>query len=470
MPPRKQVDSLQHTCFMVMAGTIHQLAVELEESPETCTVSAKEVSAVVASLPSVINENMITKVIETIYQTMSRTRRSIGMRTCLEVLLQPHIQRLNLSGLFFHMRLSGEINKTIRNVVRDTVVNMKNLMVLNMVSKCSDEILFIVSEKCPNVVEVNMSISDLVTDKGLKALALGCPKLEKLGISKCWEITTEGIAYALQYGKNLQKMQCDQLGAVMISAFKKSDATFKLTHFEQTHTIFEPQDDDIAWVGCACPCLESASLFMDDESLALVPQLGDIRILEIETSSVLGIGFVKAITNLGESLRTLQLNCDEVSQEKITLVGKCCPLLSTLHITTATVEDNQLLCNPGHLFSHLTTLYLQVWEEAVVSNECVEFFLMWCKKLESVVVKAEVEFLTDQYLERILLANPLTQAKRIILSSDKHVPLTVESVYRLLALCPSLEHLGISTWDVTEEEFFKICDDVKKNNYNILVS
>lgn len=197
-------------------------------------MSAEELSSIVAALPSVINENMITKVIETIYQTVTRTRRTIGMRTCLEVLLQPHVQRLDLSGLFFKMRLPGAINMTIRHVVLESVGNMKNLMILNMVSKCSDEILFIISKMCPNIIEVIVSISDLVTDKGLKALALGCPKIEKLGISKCWEVTTDGIAYVLQYGKNLQKVQCDQLGAVIISRFKESDATFKLTHFEQT--------------------------------------------------------------------------------------------------------------------------------------------------------------------------------------------------------------------------------------------
>lgn len=55
-----------------------------------------------------------------------------------------------------------------------------------------------------------------------------------------------------------------------------------------------------------------------------------------------------------------------------------------------------------------------------LTDECVEFFLLWCRKLESVVLKAEVEFLTDQYLKKLLAANPLTQAKRIIFASDKH--------------------------------------------------
>ncbi|XP_071548516.1 uncharacterized protein [Panulirus ornatus] len=420
MPPRKQVETLEHMCFMVMAETIHRLAVELEEAPENSQVSAEELSTMIASLPAFINENMITKIIETIHQTVSRTRRTIGMRTCLELLLQPHVQRLDLSGLFFKMRLPGAINMTIRNVVCDRVGSMKNLMILNMVSKCSDEILCIVSKECSNIIEVNVSISDLVTDKGLKAVAVGCPKLEKLGIYECWEVTSEGIAYVLQHGKNLQKLQCDQLGAVMIRKFRKSDATFKLTHFEQTQALFEPQEEEIAWVGYACPCLESASLFVDDESLALVPRLGGIRTLEIETSAVLGDGFVKAITNLGESLLTLQLNCEEVSQEKIVLLGTCCRHLTTLHITTATVEGDELLSNPGQLFSSLTTLHLQVWKEAVLSSECVEFFLLWCRKLESVVLKAEVEFLTDQYLKKLLAANPLIQAKRIIFASDKH--------------------------------------------------
>lgn len=100
----------------------------------------------------------------------------------------------------------------------------------------------------------------------------------------------------------------------------------------------------------------------------------------------------------------------------------------------------------------------------------MEFFLLWCFKLESLVLKAEVEFLTDQYLNRILLANPLKQAKRIIIASDKHVPLTYASVHRLIASCPNLDNLGVSSWNLTEEEFFQIRDDAKKNNYNLMIS
>lgn len=215
------------------------LQVELEESPESCEVSVEQVSLMVASLPAVIIEHMITKVIETIHQTVSRTRRTIGMRTCLEVLLQPHVQRLDLSGLFYEMRrLPGAINMTIRSTVCNCVGRMTNLSVLNMVSKCSDEILSIVSQKCPDIVEVNVSTSDLVTDKGLKSLANGCPRLELLEIYNCFEVTTEGIAYVLQHTKNLKKLQCDQLGAVMISKLRKSNLTFKLTHFGQTRVSY----------------------------------------------------------------------------------------------------------------------------------------------------------------------------------------------------------------------------------------
>lgn len=160
------------------------------------------------------------------------------MKTCLGVLLQPHVQRLNLNGLFFKMRLQGTINTTIRTVVCSRVASMRNLMTLNMVSKCSDEILCVLSEKCPEISEVNISISDLVTDKGLKALAKGCPKLENLGIYKCWIITAEGIAYVLKCSKNLKKLKCDQLGAVLIREFSDTTNTFKLTHFEQTHVRY----------------------------------------------------------------------------------------------------------------------------------------------------------------------------------------------------------------------------------------
>lgn len=60
---------------------------------------------------------------------------------------------------------------------------------------------------------------------------------------------------------------------------------------------------------------------------------------------------------------------DAVSQEKLVLVGACCPHLSTLHIVTSTVEGDDLLCNPGQLYSSLTALHLQVWKESVLSSK-----------------------------------------------------------------------------------------------------
>ncbi|KAG0710510.1 F-box/LRR-repeat protein 4 [Chionoecetes opilio] len=470
MPQRKQVEALEHMCFMQVAKTIHSLAVQLEENSECCTISTEELSSMVSALPAVINENMIVRVIETIHKTFSRTRRTVGMKTCLEVLLQPRVQRLELNGLFFKMRLQGTINSTIRNTVCVHVASMRNLMTLNMVSKCSDEILCVMSEKCPEVSKVIVSISDLVTDQGIKALAKGCPKLENLGIYKCWNITTIGIAYVLKHSKNLMKLKCDQLGAVLISDFRKSKNTFKLTHFEQTQAMFEPKAEDVRWVGNVCPNLESVSLFVDDRNLSLVPLLGGIKILEVETGAVLGEGFVEAIKYLGGSLQTLQLSCNQVQQEFIVMLGECCPSLTTLHLSTAALEGDELLTNPGRLFSGLTVLHLQVWKETVLSNKWVDFFLLWCYKLESVLLKAEVAFLTDHYLNALLAVNPLTEAKYIVIASDEYVPLTLESVHTLMASCPALENLGMSSWDITEEEFFEIRDDIKTNNYNLTIS
>ncbi|XP_045114167.1 F-box/LRR-repeat protein 4-like [Portunus trituberculatus] len=470
MPLRKQAEALEHMCFVKVAQTIHSLAVQLEEDPECHKMSTEKLSAMVSALPAVINENMIVKVIETIHKTFSRTRRTVGMKTCLEVLLQKHVQRLELNGLFFKMRLQGTINSTIRNIVCAQVTTMRNLMTLNMVSKCSDEILCVVSEKCPEVSDVNVSISDLVTDAGIKALANGCPKLENLGIYKCWNITTEGIAYVLKHSRNLKKLKCDQLGAVLINEFSTSKSTFKLIHFEQTQTLFEPTAEDIRWVGNACPNLESVSLFVDDKNLSLVPLLGQIRVLEVETGVMPGDGFIEAIKYLGNSLQTLQLSCNKVQQEVIVVLGECCPSLTTLHLSTAALEGDKLLANPGQLFSGLTVLHLQVWKESVLSNKWVDFFLLWCRKLESVLLKAEVGFLTDEYLSALLAVNPLTEAKYIVIASDEFVPLTLESVHRLMSSCPALENLGLSSWNITEEEFFQIRDDIKTNNYNLNIS
>lgn len=473
MPQLKSVETLQQQCFKSLAKTIHQLCVEIEENSESCNSATKaetEVSDMIRALPSLINENMIIKVIETIHQGVSRTRRTIGLRTCLTVLLQAHVQRLDLSGLFFKMRLPGAINTAIRDVVTHKVSLTKHLSIFNMVSKCSDEILNVLSKNCPDIIEVTVTISDLVTDEGLKALSLGCLKLEKLGIYKCWEVTENGIFSVLKNSKNLKEMQCDQLGNVLLSKFRKTETVFKLTRFEQTQSIFEPTIEDVSWIAKFCPDLRSVRIYVDDDNLILISQMGNLEVLELESSSILGLGFENITSQLGANLQTLQISCDEVSQNNLMLMGRHCPKLTTLHIITATIEGDNRLVNPGNLFLSLKTLHMQVWKESSISIECFEFFLHWCKKLEYLFWKTDIEILTDEYLIRLLNMNPLIHSKKVVFSSDKHVPLTINSVHLILDTCPLLETLGVFSWDISEEEFSQLRQYIKINNYDLTLT
>lgn len=471
MPQLKSIETLQQQCFKSLAKTIHQLCVEIEENSEVCTSTTEaEIADMIRALPSIINENMIMKVIETIHQGVSRTRRTIGLRTCLTVLLQPRIQRLDLSGLFFKMRLPGAINTAIRDVVSHKVSLTKNLSIFNMVSKCSDEILNVLSKNCPDIIEVTVTISDLVTDEGLKAISLGCPKLEKLGIYKCWEVTDKGIFSVLKNSKNLKEMQCDQLGNVLLSKFRKTETFFNLTRFEQTQSIFEPTIEDVSWIAKFCPDLRSVRIYVDDDNLILISQMGNLEVLELESSSILGLGFENITSQLGANLQTLQISCDEVSQNNLMLMGRQCPQLTTLHITTATIEGDNRLVNPGNLFLSLKTLHIQVWKESSISIECFEFFLHYCKNLESLFWKADFVILTDEYLIRLLNMNPLIHSKKVVFSSDEQVPLTINSVHLILDTCPLLEALGLYSWNVSEEEFSQLRQFIKTNNYNLTLS
>lgn len=53
--------------------------------------------------------------------------------------------------------------------------------------------------------------------------------------------------------------------------------------------------------------------------------------------------------------------------------------------------------------------------------ECIDFFLLWCLNLSYIVVKAQMDFFTDNYLRKILETNPFQYATKISISSDKYV-------------------------------------------------
>lgn len=188
----------------------------------------------ISNLPALFVEHMIIKVIETVHNSVQRCRRAIGLQTCLEVLLQPHISQLDLSGLFFEMRLPVHINSTIRKVVQEKIIRMTHLSYINLASKCDDEILLAISKHCPNISDIVISISDLVTDKGMGYIANGCPNLRRLEIYKCWGVTPEGVKSALIYCPNLCELHCDDLGNVFLRHLKGTEQYFKLKHFEQT--------------------------------------------------------------------------------------------------------------------------------------------------------------------------------------------------------------------------------------------
>lgn len=195
----------------------------------------KSLSKLAASLPAVFVEQVIVKVVESILRNVHRCRQTIGLRTCLEVLLQPHVTKLDLSGLFFKMRLPSHINSSIRGVVCRNVCQMENLTYLNLVSKCDDDILMTLGKYCKNILTISISISDLVTDKGITYISDGCPLLEKLEIYKCWGVSVNGVKYALENSTNLQKLHCDELGHVFLRYMRNTNKKFKLKHFEQTY-------------------------------------------------------------------------------------------------------------------------------------------------------------------------------------------------------------------------------------------
>ncbi|RXG73558.1 hypothetical protein Avbf_01747 [Armadillidium vulgare] len=382
MPSHKEVEPLKQMCFMLLAKDIHKICVKMELDHYSKCVNKEDLKRLISELPFIFVEQTISKVIETIHKTVERSRRSIGLQTCLEVLLQPHISRLDLSGLFFKMRLPVHINTTIRNIVGQNIILMKNLTYINLVSKCDDEILLAISENCKNILDIVINISDLVTDKGIKYIAKGCEYLERLEIYKCWGISIEGVKSALIHLKNLKELHYDNLGNVFLYHLKNIQKVFNLNHFEQTCQPFEPSTEEAIWVGKICPFIESVRLTIDDEFLFCLPSLGTLS--------------------------------EVLHQSHITLIGEMCKQLTSFHLVTATIDEDMYLKNNGDYFRNLSSLHLQIWKESSVRVECIDFFLLWCQKLSFIVIKAQMEFFTDSYLQRILLKNPLTNATKFL--------------------------------------------------------
>ncbi len=126
---------------------------------------------------------------------------------------------------------------------------MKNLRVLNLTAKATNEVLHAVCLHCPHLEELNVALSN-IDDDGLKllgnvsneegsnAVVSGCPDLTSLSIFKCWLVTPRAVARILRDMRKLRRVEYDDC----VSSLRMLYSERKATGRKRTRAFFEADE------------------------------------------------------------------------------------------------------------------------------------------------------------------------------------------------------------------------------------
>jgi len=204
MPRPKSVCPLQTLSLRVLCQRVSEACSRIEGSTLASdhTTRSEQVTRLMLQLPGRVLEDVILKSVEILARLVNKDKTSHGLPTALLLLPQHKVTKLDFGQLFFGVRLPTSLNVSCRASLTVSLTRCSNLATLVLCSKCTDDILLVVAKNCRGLGELNVSLSDQVTDVGLGYLwgqeggkdnEGGCFELTSIDLQKCWAITPSGV-------------------------------------------------------------------------------------------------------------------------------------------------------------------------------------------------------------------------------------------------------------------------------------
>ena len=496
MPRHKRLPRLDELCLARFSSLVARTCTQLETTSSTTMSTDKAVfSACLRRLPTVLLERLLPRVLQSMATSLRRHRSHKGLLTALEVLPQKALTKLDLASLFADVRLTGSTNSQCKSLLISVLSDLPKLTRLTLVSKCNDAMLFQLAKNCPSLEHLHVPMSD-VTDRGVAALCglswegkefPGCPDLQQLGLINCFGVSVKGAACALRHLDKLTSLSFDKLAdavetlAKVDGDFLTGKRTLKVTHLDQFSEFydFSAQPDAIPIIKKACPLLKSLRFYVSDEGCESLAVFPDIVHLQIETDD-LGTGFRTLISNYA-NLSTLQLTFRSMSHEHLVLIAESCPNLSVLRLIGYDVAGSAQLVPKSKYFTSLKVLDLRMvtqddipYEELEdgylggrFTPELVNFLVTPALDLEELTISAVADFFSQAFFMELLLKNPLSQLRKLVVSVSQSPGLNAEALMAILHSLPELTIMGVTRWKMNAKEMGGIIAEMKAKNYDI---
>lgn len=368
----------------------------------------------------------------------------------------PHLRSLHFNcfeGITTYLIQVGQICKNLEELdviytdnvnvdaeLSTSIKSMPNLKVVGLVGcRVSDECLFTLGAHCHKLKRLNVSCNEDITDKGLKALAEGCPSLEQLKLNECL-ITDEGITAIANSCSSLtlvDLVRCSRITDLSVNEIAMQCPLLQDIKLEGCRV----SDECLLTVGARCHLLKRLNLSCNedvtDKGLKALAK-GCPLLEQLKLNECIGITDegITAIASSCSSLTLIDLvRCSRITDLSINEIAIQCPLLQEINlegchrITDVSISS---LSKNSHLKRIDLSDSLNITDTSIInlSQGCTnleDVYLNYCIKLTNEAVFAIARF--------------CSKLKVIYLS--RNVNITDEAIVKLAEGCRELEFVYI---------------------------
>ncbi|XP_022920566.1 uncharacterized protein [Onthophagus taurus] len=343
--------------------------------------------------------------------------------------------------------------------------NMKNLKSLCLCFDCTDGVIQIIGENCPNLQCLDVTSSGSVTDRCVSSL-LKCTELRELQLYRT-SITVGGFAEILI---NLTKLQdigrYDEIGNVIRYIYTNYPKCrpLGLKKFQTRDLITE----NLRLLVELFPKIESISLFHDEQfsDLTVLTALDNLKDLKLLSCNFY-TDYLKQLMEIkGQNLTSLHLeHVEEIDLDAIFALSKFCPQLKSLVLYNCDFLDQLVPSNSINIirpFKHLERLFWVV--------DCarihLEVLLMNAVNIKYVHLGSSTG-ITHNSIVKIISAGSFKKLEelRILYSVD----MNLKTVNLLLENCPNLKVLSeLESWQgLSFDELKTLRSNIASSNFNL---
>lgn len=348
------------------------------------------------------------------------------------------------------------------------IINMKNLRSLCLCFDCTDGVVQIIGENCPNLQSLDITSSRSVTDRSINSL-LCCAKLRDLHLHRTL-VSVVGFAQLLIGLTKLQNIgRCDDFGNII-----------KYLHTNYPHAgpfgLKRVQTRDLTTENLRLlvdmfPQMEYISLFHDEQisDLTVLTSLENLKYLKLLSCAFYGDYLNHLLEVRGANILSLHLeHVEEIDLNALTCISQYCPNLSSLVLYNCDFMDQRPASRqqPQNIdkkpFKNLERLFWVV--DCAITH--LEYILVNAVNIRYIHLGSSTG-ITHNTIVNVLKENPLRELEelRVLFSSD----MGIHTAQLLLGSCPKLRLMSeLESWQGISVDALKAFKQyIQKNNFDL---